>query len=203
VKYIAYDVVRGIKRILEFITGIAARFYLRAAGATIGSGLKIRSFPICRKHPLATIRIGSNVGINNKITENPSGIVNRTVLVADGTGALLEIGNNVGISGAILYCCERIVIEDYVNIGAGARIYDTDFHSTNWLERRRNLRSKETKPVRICHDAWIGANAIILKGVTVGERSIVAAGAIVTSDVPPDCMVGGVPAKVIRHLSLD
>jgi acetyltransferase-like isoleucine patch superfamily enzyme len=160
------------------------------------------SLPICWRHPDATIRIGSNVCIYNKIQENLAGICNPTVLVAERAGAVLEIGNHVGISGAVLFCAEHIVVEAYVNIGVGVRIYDTDFHPISWKERRINLKDTvSTKPVRICQDAWIGTNAIILKGVTIGERSIVAAGAVVTADVPPDCVAAGVPAKVVKRLA--
>ena len=59
-------------------------------------------------------------------------------------------------------------------------------------------RPAEVRPTRIGRDAWVGANAIILAGVTIGDGAIVAAGAVVTKDVPPFAIVGGVPAKVLR-----
>jgi acetyltransferase-like isoleucine patch superfamily enzyme len=160
------------------------------------------SLPICRRHPEATIRLGANVCIRNKVKENLAGICNRTVLVADLPGAVLEIGDNTGISGAVLFCSERIVVEEYVNIGVGVRIYDTDFHPVSWQDRRNGRKDTiATKPVRICRDVWIGANAIVLKGVTIGERSIIAAGAVVVTDVAPDCVAAGVPARVVKQLA--
>lgn len=57
-----------------------------------------------------------------------------------------------------------------------------------------------TMPVVICDDVWIGANAVILPGVTIGEHSVVAAGAVVTKDVPGGCIVAGVPAKIIKKI---
>jgi acetyltransferase-like isoleucine patch superfamily enzyme len=197
-----YQIGRRIVHQLRVINGVAARAYLRALGVKVGPRLRIYSLPFCRRHKDASIRIGSDVRINNLLVENPAGIVNRTVFVADRAGAQLEVGNHVGISGAVLFCSNRISIEDYVNIGAGARIYDTDFHPISWQDRRDD-RSEcvATKPVRICRDAWIGTNAIVLKGVTIGERAIVAAGAVVTSDVPSDCIVGGVPARILRRIT--
>jgi acetyltransferase-like isoleucine patch superfamily enzyme len=113
----------------------------------------------------------------------------------------LLIGNHVGLSGVILYCTTEIIIEDWVNLGAGARVYDTDFHPLNYLDRRaHNVNAIGAKSVRICQDAFVGASAMILKGVTIGARSIVAAGAVVTTDVPSDTLVAGVPARVIRKL---
>jgi len=123
------------------------------------------------------------------------------VLVAAGTGAALKIGNHVGISGAVIWCSERIVIEDYVNLGAGSMVYDTDFHPVEYLARRNSHPGKtKTAPVHIERDVFIGARAIILKGVRIGERSIVGAGSVVVKDVPNDCIVCGVPAKIVRKL---
>lgn len=58
------------------------------------------------------------------------------------------------------------------------------------------------KPIRIGDDCWIGARAIILPGVTIGDGSMVAAGAVVSKDVEPGCVVGGVPARIIRRLGI-
>jgi acetyltransferase-like isoleucine patch superfamily enzyme len=157
------------------------------------------SFPICRRHPKATIQIGSGVIIHNVLDENLAGITHRSVLVANEAGAALRIGNHVGMSGVILYCTVSITIGDYANLGAGVRVYDTDFHPVDAAARRRKEASAVAKaPVVIGEDAWIGSNAIVLKGVTIGARSVVAAGAVVTQDVPPDTIVAGVPARPVR-----
>ena len=73
-------------------------------------------------------------------------------------------------------------------------------HNFEDTTRRIDQQGVSTKPVVIGDDVWIGANAVILPGVTIGPHSVVAAGAVVTRDVPPGCVVGGVPAKVIRQL---
>jgi len=116
----------------------------------------------------------------------------------------LSIGDHVGISGAVIFCSREIVIEDYVKVGAGAKIYDTDFHPLGAADRRKNLASAiKTAPVRICDDAWIGADAAVLKGVTVGARSVLGAGAIVTRDIAADTVAAGVPARPVRSLQRD
>jgi len=61
-------------------------------------------------------------------------------------------------------------------------------------------RRNHYAPIRICDNAWIGASAVITKGVTIGQNAVVAAGAVVTRDVPANTVVGGVPAKVLRRL---
>ena len=98
-------------------------------------------------------------------------------------------------------CRKEITIEDYVTLGADACIYDSDGHPVKPSARREHDQdSIVSAPVRICEDAWIGARAIILKGVTVGPRSIVGAGAVVTKDVPADSIVVGAPARVVARI---
>jgi acetyltransferase-like isoleucine patch superfamily enzyme len=174
--------------------------YLRLHGVRYGMDLRLWSSPICSRHRNAEITIGDHVTIHNSLRENPAGAVHPSVLIAANASAVLTIGNHVGMSGVILYCSERIIIEDYVNLGAGVRVFDTDFHPLDASARRvHDLARIASEPVRICRDAWIGAEAMILKGVTVGERAVVGARALVTKDVPPDTTVGGVPAKDVRR----
>ena len=86
-------------------------------------------------------------------------------------------------------------------IGGNCCLYDTDFHSIDYLERR-NKPDKGIKTAQICigEDVFIGANSMVLKGITIGDRSIVAAGSVVTRDIPADQLWGGNPAKKIRDL---
>ncbi len=88
-----------------------------------------------------------------------------------------------------------ITLEDGVFIGPGVKIV-TENHPENPESRHRLL----VKPVVVRSNAWIGAGAIILPGVTVGRNAIVAAGAVVIKVVPDDVIVGGVPAKFIRNI---
>ena len=194
-----YHFIRSLYRI---VPSTVAKTYLHIIKVDYGTNLKIYSMPLCRKHPDGIIRIGDNVTIYNKLSENYAGTQHKCVLAAVSPNSRLIIGNNVGMSGVVLFCSQEIIIEDYVNLGAGSMIYDTDFHPIDADARRiHDITNIDTAPVRICKDVWIGANATILKGVTIGERSIVGAGSVVTKDVPPDSIVGGVPSKVIRKLN--
>lgn len=139
--------------------------------------------------------------ILNELAENPAGITHRTVLCTDRPNAQLLIGDQVGMSGVIICASERISIGDRVLLGADCAIYDTDFHPLDAQARLVNDLSKVgVKPVVVGSDVWIGARAIVLKGVTIGDGAIIAAGAVVTRDVPPGAIVAGVPAKVVRQL---
>ena len=75
-------------------------------------------------------------------------------------------------------------------------------HNFNDTTKRIDEQGVATKAVTIADDVWIGANAVVLPGVTIGQHSVVAAGAVVTQDVPPYSVVGGVPAKVIKNLKV-
>lgn len=154
------------------------------------------------KHPEATIKIGENVTFRNRLKYNPAGVLHPTVLRANVPGAKLTIGNRVGISGAIICCETSIVIGDYCLLGANCSIYDTDYHPLDYLARRADDQLETQRvPIVIGNDCWIGANAVILKGVTVGARSVIGANSVVTSDIPPDSIAVGNPARVVQKLS--
>lgn len=109
-------------------------------------------------------------------------------------GRFITIGKNVFINHACSFLdLGGITIEDNVLIGPRVNLV-TENHPSNPAERR----SLMTKPIVIRRNAWIGANATILPGVTIGENAIVAAGAVVSKDVPANTIVGGVPAKFIK-----
>ena len=91
----------------------------------------------------------------------------------------------------------RVELGDDVFIAPGVVISA----ATHPLDAQRRVsRHFQSHPIHIEKRAWIGANATILPGVTIGENAVVAAGAVVTKDVPANCLVGGVPAKVIREI---
>ena len=131
-------------------------------------------------------------------------------IVYDRSGAKITIGNRTFVGSSDLISAERIDIGDDVLISWGCTIVDHNSHSTNWGERSRDVgdwiqgkkdwSSVRVKPVRICDKVWLGFNVIVLKGVTIGEGAVVAAGSVVTKDVSPHTMVAGNPARVVRGL---
>jgi acetyltransferase-like isoleucine patch superfamily enzyme len=116
----------------------------------------------------------------------------RTTLVT-GWGKL-RIGDRVFLNnGVFVSCVHEITIGDDVAIANDVYLTDSDSHGVEG-------RPVREAPIRIGSGSWIGARAFILPGVTIGTRSLVAAGSVVTRDVPDDTMVGGNPARVIRGL---
>ncbi len=111
-------------------------------------------------------------------------------------GKHTQIGKNVFINfDCVFLDLGGITIEDNVMIAPKVSLL-TEGHPTS-IEDRNSLIPK---PIHLKNNTWIGANATILPGVTIGENSIVAAGAVVTVDVPPNTIVGGVPAKFIKNI---
>ena len=108
----------------------------------------------------------------------------------------MKIGQGVGISGACLCCASSLTIGENTIIGADALITDTDFHSPLPDGGWSNDAADASAPVRIGKGCFIGARAIILKGVTIGDGAVVAAGALVTRDVPAEHLAIGNPAMV-------
>lgn len=144
------------------------------------------------------IHIGRNVRINSSYEANPVGGV-RTALVSV-HGGTIEIGANTGISNSGIFAFEQVRIGEDVYIGAGCNIYDSNFHSILHKERKNaNIRSKSI-PVVIGDRVFIGAHCLILKGVTIGADSVIAAGSVVVKDVPEKEIWGGNPAKFLCKL---
>jgi len=111
----------------------------------------------------------------------------------------ITIGDNTFInSGTSIGSLASITIGNHVAIGNYVLIMDSDFH--NPID---HTLPGAKAPIIIEDGVWIGARATILKGVTIGKHAVVAAGAVVTKDVPAGALVGGVPAKVIRYLHTD
>ena len=112
-------------------------------------------------------------------------------------GRFTSIGKNVFINHACSFLdLGGITIEDDVLIGPRVNLV-TENHPADPAERRSLI----TKPIVIRRNAWIGANATILPGVTIGENAIIAAGAVVSKDVPANTIVGGIPAKFIKSIN--
>lgn len=136
------------------------------------------------------------------------------VSFAIGKEGTCKIGDFTLLNGALIMAEERIEIGNHVLISWNVGIADSDFHPIDAAQRKidtyalapyykdRPERPKlKTAPVIIEDGAWIGMNAVILKGVTIGENSVVAAGAVVSKSVPPNVVVAGNPAVIVKHLT--
>jgi acetyltransferase-like isoleucine patch superfamily enzyme len=131
-------------------------------------------------------------------------------LVIDRDNARILIGKRSFVNGMIV-AAECVEIGDDVMISWGVTIADHNSHSlafsqrakdvTNWRLGKKDWSNVRISPIKVCDKAWVGFNAIILRGVTVGEGAIIGAGSVVTKDVLPWTIVAGNPAKLVREIS--
>lgn len=192
-----YSLIDVLNAVFKLPDNIYNSIVLQLRKAQVGSNITIHGRIFLRGK--GQICIGDNVTINSSLQSNPIGGSTRTVIHC--ISGKIEIGDNVGISNASLVCRSGITIKDWVKIGGNVKIYDNDFHSIDYINRRKAPDMDiKSSPVFIDEDAFIGAHSVILKGVNIGKRSVIAAGSVVTKNVPDDELWGGVPAKFIKNL---
>lgn len=115
--------------------------------------------------------------------------------------AKLQIGDDTGFSGVSLYCSKEIIIGKFCNFGGNVMIWDTDFHPLDYQARRKHeIDNIKCAPIYIGDDVLVGANSIILKGISIGDRVIIGAGSVVCKTIPSDEVWAGNPAKFIRKI---
>lgn len=142
------------------------------------------------------IHLGDGVQLSGK----PSLVFNNR----QPTRPVLSIGDDTFIGhGCEFATARRVEIGAHCLIAAGVRIADYDGHPLDPELRRSGASSstEDVRPVTIGNDVWIGNGALILKGVRIGDRSVIGARSVVTKDVPPDTVVAGHPANIVRYLS--
>lgn len=198
------DALRSPWKIFDFIWSISFvpfyRLYFFYKGVKWNKGWRLYGKPILHKTRGSQIIIGKNFTARSWFSCNPVGIDHPVFITTWTPEAELCIGDNVGMSGAIIHVSSKVIIENNVMIGANARILDTDFHPIDPETRRYGTEEVKSAPIHIKKNALVGANAIVLKGVTIGENAVVGAGSIVVKDVPDNSIVGGNPAKAIKEI---
>jgi acetyltransferase-like isoleucine patch superfamily enzyme len=147
------------------------------------------------------IKIGKNFSANSGTNCNPIGGDSILRLITFKPQASLIIGDNVGISNSTIVCWNKIEIQNNVVIGGGVKIWDTNFHSLNpEIRLSGNDNDIKTAPIYIGENVFIGGSSIILKGVSIGKNSIIAAGSVVNKSIPPNVIAGGNPCEIIKQI---
>ena len=204
----SYDLFLIIKmRFIQVIRGIFLKLKLKSSKGLIFKGKKCKI--IFSKHIIVgkSLTIGDNVEINALcrkyvIIGNNVSILKNTIIECTGVisqlGEGIEIGDNVGIAqNCFIQVRGKIKIGNNVIFGPHVSIF-----SENHNYQNINIPIKDQGASRIGviieDDCWIGSNTIILDGVNIGKGSIIAAGSVVTKDVIPNSIIGGIPGKLIK-----
>ena len=169
----------------------------RLKGVSVGRGVIFVGRPLISVAKGSRLQLGNNVKVNSSLRANPLGCFQPSVLRTLCPGAELILEPNVGISGCVLCAAKSIRIGEGTNIGSGALLIDTDFHQPTGQWDWGGEPDRGARPIHIGRGVFIGARAIVLKGVTIGERAVVGAGAVVTKPVPPRHFAVGNPARTL------
>lgn len=196
-RIIRYTYRKSNQHMCHFLTLIILKLNL----VDYGKNFRSYGLPIIDVSTSGKMKIGNNVTFNNGWNYNRIGRNQRCCFVAN-FGGQIVIGDNVGLSGVAIVSHKSVVIGNNVLIGGNTAIYDTDFHPLNiTLRKAGNHQSLASKAEVVIEDgAFIGAHSTILKGVRIGENSVVGACSLVVKNVPKNEVWGGNPAKFIKSL---
>jgi hypothetical protein len=184
-----------------------ARLRVKAKGAQLGNGARFLGQPIVSVHPGSRLSIGSRLVATSRSTGTALGVRSAVILRTLSPDASLVLGDDNGLSGTVICAAVEVRIGSRCLFGADCMIFDTDFHNLevgggDQPYRRHSSPNWKSisSPVCIGDDVFLGTRSTVTKGVTIGSGSIIAAGSVVTSDIPPNCVAAGVPARVIRTI---
>ena len=188
------------QRLQFFCSRIVGRTAIRWSGITVGAKLSVFGAPIIVRHPGSEIVLGERVMLISDSFATALGVNHPIVLRTLAAGAQIRIGNGVGISGGSICAMQRVEIGDDTLLGANVTITDTDFHSLAPATRHDSTAASKAA-VRIGRSVFLGTNSIVLKGVTIGDHSVIGAGSVVSRDIPANCVAAGNPCRKLRDLT--
>jgi acetyltransferase-like isoleucine patch superfamily enzyme len=187
---------------LLFFDLLCVPLWIRLIGVRAGRRCHFVGLPVVKMAPGAEIKLGDDVLVNSRTESNSAGLPHPSILAALSPQSSIVIGDGTGISGASISARCSITIGKKVLIGAGACIWDNDFHPLDAQLRREHPTDNALgSPINIEDDVFIGARALILKGVRIGRGAVVGAGSVVTRDVQAENIVAGNPARVVGSIN--
>lgn len=184
-----------------FWSGVA-RIKLALWGCSCGRGLIADGPILVRSQKRGQIVLGDQVTLVSRHGANQVGLCHPVILHSIGQGRII-VGRGSGMSSAVLSARSEIRIGERVKLGGNVRIFDHDYHALDPVARRnadtdgRNCRSR---PVCIGDDVFIGTSTIVLKGSSIGDRSVIGAGSVVSGKIPPDEIWAGNPARRVGEV---
>lgn len=177
------------------------RLLFRMHGIAWGRDWRLHGLPVIQKHRRSQIRFGDRLALRSTLRSNPLGANHPVILCTWQAGSLLQIGDDFSMTGGSLCAAKQIIIGNRVTLGANCTIVDTDFHPLHPRLRLEQPQGAAPAAIVIEDDVFLGMNCLVLKGVTIGRGSVIGAGSVVTSDVPPGVIAAGNPARVLRENS--
>jgi len=166
----------------------------RMNGIRWGKGWKIYGLPILQIYRGSKVTIGDYLELRSNPSSNPLSPFHPVVISTRSAESVLKIGDHFSMTGGSLVAEEKIIIGDGVMVGANSLIMDTDFHQL--------IKSKKlTKPICIEDEVFLGTQTLVLKGTTIGKKSVVGAGSTVSGSFSGKSLIIGNSAKMLKRLS--
>lgn len=193
-------ITRGYGWIWRNFLSSVVRWIFSDPNVSIGKGSIFYGIPIVDKAPGSQIIIKENAVFCSKSTFTALGVSHPVIIRTLSKNAVISIGKDCGMSGTTLCAVDCITVGDGVLFGADVQIFDNDFHPAKSVNRRYEVNGVNSSPVIIGNNVFVGSRATILKGVSIGDNSVIAAGSIVTHSIPKNSIAGGNPCRVMREL---
>jgi acetyltransferase-like isoleucine patch superfamily enzyme len=193
-----------IEKITEHFLKVLWTAFFRLKSLLLGVKIKGRLdvFGNCiiRKYPGSKIELGDRIQLISSSWRSSTANCYRCKLRTFSSTAEIVFCEGSGATGGVIVArSKKITIGRNVMLAPNVVITDSDWHNVWPPDQRKHLLSHHLDAdVTLEDNVWVGMNVIILKGVTIGENSVIAAGSIVTKSIPPNCLAGGNPAKVLK-----
>ena len=169
-------------------------------------GVRFAGMPQCWgrlylfRHPYSSIRIGRRFKANSSFKSNHIGMFTRSRITTNAKGAVVDIGDDVGISSATISAFQKISIGAHTLIGGNVLITDSDWHPVDPALRLGESSEVSTAEVVIGSNVFIGTRAVILKGSVIGDNSVIGAGSVVSGEIPANVVACGNPCVVVKSI---
>jgi acetyltransferase-like isoleucine patch superfamily enzyme len=181
-------------RITSYARALGLGLKLRFHGVQVGRRVHGNT---CRIINNGSIELGDSVSVNSF----PGGEPYRVCLYAYFPTSRIRIGHRCNLNGTVIYCRKSVTVGDYCMFGPGVVILDNNSHNTSIDPQERRTGEIKEAPVVLHDNVWVGMRSIIMKGVTIGDNSIITPNSVVVRDVEPNSVYGGNPATFIKALS--
>jgi acetyltransferase-like isoleucine patch superfamily enzyme len=185
-------------RLNSFISSMFCISVARLKKVNVGHHTKFNGITIFYRKPSTKIEIGNNCQFISNFNTNLVGVNRQCIVATHSDFARIQIGNGCGFSGTVIGAAESIIIGNNVFFGANTLVTDFDWHAVD-PEHRKTGKPKSA-PIVIEDNVWVGINAVVLKGVTIGQNSIIGANSLVVKDIPANVIAGGNPCQVIKPI---
>jgi acetyltransferase-like isoleucine patch superfamily enzyme len=182
-------------RRFHILCGYRNMIYALWWGIALGKRLSFDGHIYFKRYPKSVIAIGDGCHFRSRENSNLIGIDRPCSISTLTETASIEIGRNCGFTGTVIGAFKCIKIGNNVRCGANTLITDSDWHNDDF-------RSGEPSDVTIEDNVWLGEGVKVLKGVRIGQNSVIGAGSVVTRAIPENVIAAGNPCKVIKQIIL-